>query len=124
MTHAQIELGFKLAIYGWLPFCFLVFIYLLYCVYKKIAQKRWILEATLADKNKIALATLWYSLPAIVTLVIMVIPAIYFNHLVKQEDYCLTIIKVNKINTIENPFLQDRCSSFDLPELIERTKPN
>lgn len=120
MTHSQVELGYTLTFYGWLPLCFIMFIYMMYRVYKTLSKKKIIREGTLADRHTITAMVLWFSIPAISLLIVMTVPVFYFNYLVKQENYCLDVIRVNKIKTTNNQFLQERCGRFELNELIKR----
>ncbi|XKM12726.1 hypothetical protein RCS94_06775 [Orbaceae bacterium ac157xtp] len=122
MTHNQLEWALDLMFFVWVPICFIIFIYLIFRIFKRIAQKPWFKQSTLKDKNKITLYCLWYFLPVLATLIVLLIPVFYFNHLSKQEDYCLTVVRSNRITdpNTDNAFLHQRCGDFDLPELISR----
>jgi len=114
MTYGQVELGSKLALFLWLPFCLLIFFYLSYRSAKILKRN--------IDSNKKRLHTFFYILPAILIFLIMVIPIFYFQHLSKQYRYCVDIVQFNRITTTENEFLREECSDFDLTELITQKK--
>lgn len=110
MTYAQVELGLKLALFFWFPVCSLIFFYLTYRSAKILIRN--------INSHKRRLHTFFYILPPILVFFIMLIPVFYFHHLSKQYRYCVDIVQFNHITTTENEFLQERCSDFDLTELI------
>ena len=59
-----------------------------------------------------------YMLPGILIFFASSVPTLYFNHLLKQEEYCRQIIQVNKDITKTSSFLQERCGRFDLDALF------
>lgn len=115
MSYKTIQILAPLALYLWLPLCTIVFCYLSYRVGKKVL-KRW------NEKGGSLLGMCFvFMLPAIFLFVIINIPVFYINHLVGQYDVCMDIVRVNKIKTVDNEFLQERCGTFDLPELIQKS---
>lgn len=114
MNHDQVMLGYYIALFAVLPLAFLVFLYLMVRVLKKVNTLDLPPSATIVGGQVFI-----RSIPAIVVLIVLTIPVFYFNHLVKQEDYCKTVIAVNNITSPNNRMLQERCSSFDIEKLIE-----
>ncbi|CAK7048243.1 hypothetical protein [Saezia sanguinis] len=114
MNHDQVMLGYYIALFAVLPLAFLVFLYLMVHVLKKVNTLN-LPPSTTVVGGQVFIR----SIPAIVVLIILTIPVFYFSHLVKQEDYCKTVIAVNHITSRDNRMLQERCSSFDIGKLIE-----
>ncbi|MEN3930723.1 hypothetical protein WJT86_06565 [Microvirga sp. W0021] len=125
MAYDQILFLHKLAIYGWLPAMTAIFVVMAIKVLKKLVARKSIKEATIYTpgiRHRIAFLTLIYMLPAIIIYVVLLIPAFYINHQAKQYDYCLQVVRVNKLKTTDSRILQQRCSSFDLNELIRNAE--
>ncbi len=57
-------------------------------------------------------------LPGLIAFVLCCVPVIYFNYLLKQHNYCLQVIRVNKIKNTDDEFLIARCGKLDLDELL------
>lgn len=114
MTHYQIQLFYTLSLTIWLPFSLLVLGYCTYLGMKKIRQR------SLINKSVSISLAFFYSLPSLILFIIMMVPFFYVMNLSKQENYCLDIVQFNKLTQPNHSFLQERCSNFDLNELIER----
>lgn len=114
MTHNQIQLYYTLSLTIWLPFSLLVLGYGTYLVMKKIRNR------DIARKRVSTSLAFFYFLPSLILFIIMMIPLFYVMHLSKQENYCLDVVRFNKLTQPNNNFLQERCNNFDLNELIKR----
>ncbi|HKE20208.1 MAG TPA: hypothetical protein VKB80_35280 [Kofleriaceae bacterium] len=68
----------------------------------------------------IALAAI-YMMPGMIIAIACCVPAFYFAHLRKQEDYCLELIRVNHISSATQADLVERCGGLDLEQLIRRS---
>ena len=60
-----------------------------------------------------------YMLPGICLFILMNIPLMYLGSLLKKEDYCKEIIRVNKGIKKDDPFIKERCNCLDVDELFE-----
>ena len=74
------------------------------------------------DIGGIALMSVFYSSPGFVFFVACSVPAIYFNHLLKQHGYCIEVVRHNKGITRDHPDLKERCGSFDMNELFAEAR--
>lgn len=57
--------------------------------------------------------------PAILACTLFSLPSLYIGNQQKQYEYCKKVVTVNNIHDTTNEFLQERCSAFDLDELIQ-----
>jgi hypothetical protein len=62
-------------------------------------------------------AALDYILPGVFALIACSIPAIYFNHLLKQVDDFRELIKVSKGIARDDVDLKKRCGAFNINDL-------
>ena len=67
---------------------------------------------------RIAVMSLFYASPGLLFLVVCSLPAIYFSHLLKQQSYCVEVIRTNRGITKDHPDLKARCGYFDMNELF------
>lgn len=59
-------------------------------------------------------------IPGLVLLILCCIPALYFNNLLQQEQYCIEVIRVNKGRvTKTSPIIAERCSCLDVEGLFQ-----
>ena len=74
-------------------------------------------------KNAKSLDKIFFlTFPGLFVLILPLFPTIYFNYLLKQEIYCITIIQVNKDIQKNDPFLIERCNCLNIDELFEKAK--
>jgi len=74
------------------------------------------------DINTIGIKSIIYSSPGLILMIICFIPSIFFNGLIQREDYCISIINVNKGIQKNDAFIIERCSCLDVNELFVRAK--
>ncbi|OCG07032.1 hypothetical protein A9G13_08585 [Gilliamella sp. wkB178] len=116
MSYDMLQTLIGLALYLWFPLCTIFFIYLICRVRRKVLKR-------CNEKGGSVISMCFiYSLPSLFIYIIIIIPVFYINHLGSQYDVCMNIVRVNKITTVDNEFLQERCGTFDLPELIQKSK--
>jgi hypothetical protein len=68
--------------------------------------------------NIVSMQTFVRMLPGLLLFVICCLPFFYFNGLLKQIPYCIEVIRINKIQSVDDDFLQERCGRLDLQELL------
>ena len=73
-------------------------------------------EARGASLRAVAMLTLFWSLPGLLAFILACMPMLYFAHLRKQTDYCVKLIRVNKLQRDDRD-LRERCGGLDLDEL-------
>jgi hypothetical protein len=72
--------------------------------------------------DAVGVLTSWKMLPGIAMLIICVIPLFYFNNLLKRFDYCQEVVRVNKITSSSDAFLNERCQGLDLNEVLQSAR--
>lgn len=119
MNHTTIQIAFYISLFLILPIGGIF----MYKWAKRIIKPM----ARDIDKSKhiqlegIAFKTFIYMIPALLAFGIFAIPVLYFGSLQKKEDYCVQVIKGNKL-TKSDPILTERCSCLDVDELFEKAK--
>ena len=119
MNHTTIQIAFYISLFLILP----IGAILMYKWGKRIVKP----IARDIDKSKhiqlegVAFKTFIYMIPALLVFGIFAIPVLYFGNLQKKEDYCIQVIKLNKL-TKSDPILKERCSCLDVDELFEKAK--
>jgi hypothetical protein len=68
--------------------------------------------------GRIAVMSLFYVSPGLLLLLACSLPAIYFNHLLKQQSYCVEVVRTNRGIARDHPDLKARCGYFDMNELF------
>jgi heme/copper-type cytochrome/quinol oxidase subunit 2 len=117
MGHDQIQLYFYISLVLGFVLGIGVLIWWAKRIWKKLLNR---LEAHRSpSRATVAAYTLWYMMPALIVFILCCIPMIYFNYLLKQEDYCITVIKVNKGIRKDDQTLRERCHQFDLDALFK-----
>jgi hypothetical protein len=73
-----------------------------------------------ADVAGIAAMSLFFGAPGLLFFLAWSVPAIYFNHLLKQHWYCIEVVRhnINRGITQNHPDLKERCGYFDMNELF------
>ena len=74
------------------------------------------------DVAGIALMSVFYSSPGLLFFLACSVPAIYFNHLLKQHWYCTEVVRHNRGITQDHPDLKERCGYFDMNELFAEAR--
>lgn len=79
----------------------------------------------IVDPNNIhiegaAVKGIFYMMPGLLAFVVLSIPVLYFNYLLKQEAYCLEVIRTNQGIKKDDPDLLERCGALNIEELFER----
>ena len=76
------------------------------------------------DVAGIALMSVFYSSPGLLFFLACSVPAIYFNHLLKQHGYCTEVVRhnINRGITRDHPDLKERCGYFDMNELFAEAR--
>ena len=69
--------------------------------------------------SAVSMKALIYMFPGILLFILMNIPLMYLGSLLKKEDYCKEIIRVNKGIKKNDPFIKERCNCLDVDELFE-----
>ena len=115
MSHNTILIGFYASLFLILPLGLYLMIYWAKRIYKPIA--RGIDDSKHIQLSGIAFKTFVYMIPGMIMLGVFAAPAIFFNHLMKKEDYCMDVIKFNKLEKADAD-LQERCSCLDMNELF------
>lgn len=72
--------------------------------------------------NGVVMRVMFYTFPGLIMFILLCIPCFYFNHLLKQEEYCKQVIEINKGITRDDPTIQESCSCLDLDELFKEQK--
>jgi ABC-type Fe3+ transport system permease subunit len=71
-----------------------------------------------ANVGGIAVMSLFYASPGLLFFVACGVPAIYFSHLLKQQSYCVEVVRTNRGITQDHADLKERCGYFDMNELF------
>jgi len=116
MSHSTILLGFYFSLLVFLP----AGAYIMFRWGKKVVKPlaRDIDQSKSIDIPGIATKTFFYMIPSIIACGVFAAPVLYFNYLLKQEDYCKEIIRFNKLSK-SDPILKERCSCFHVDELFK-----
>ncbi|MGL4666548.1 MAG: hypothetical protein ACRCWR_01300 [Saezia sp.] len=120
MSHDFVLWAFRLSLWIWLPVATGIFIILIVRMYKMWLPK--MQQGQSYSVNGIAMEAFVRIIPALLVYIVLVVPVFYFSHQTKQEDYCMEVVRVNKMTSPDNKLLQERCSQFDLEELIARAQ--
>jgi hypothetical protein len=113
MTHNTITVSFYTSLAAGLIGGLFLFIWWAKKVWKRIANTK------TRSSNAMAMRVLFYTFPGLVMFILLCIPCFYFNHLLKQEEYCKQMIEVNKGIKRDDPLIQERCSCLDLDEFFK-----
>lgn len=115
MSHSTILLAFYVSLILILPIGLFLMVHWAKRIFKPIAKG--IDESKHINLNGIAFKTFIYMIPGIIVLGIFAAPALYFNHLIKKEDYCVEVIRFNRIKEPDAD-LKERCSCLNMDELF------
>lgn len=121
MNHATLELYFKMAYYILMPLGILLMIWWGVKMYRRNVKK--LEQQKTISISVVGMQTLFYMLPSIFVFILFSVPAIYFNHLINQEDYCKQLIQVNDLKS-NSSVLKERCGGLDIDELMKASKVN
>jgi hypothetical protein len=109
MTHNTIVIALALSVLIGIPLGIVLMVLWIKKIFKKV----------LGSKGPLEGAVLIYAFPGLVVLIVCSIPAFYFNYLLKQEDYCQQLVKVNPRMTKDDPALLKRCGALDIDALYK-----
>jgi len=117
MNHATINILFYISLIVILP----IGAYLMIRWGKRIVKpiSRDIDKSKSVQVQGIAFKTFIYMIPSIIGFIIFAVPVMYFSHLMKQEDYCIELIRVNHLKKTD-PILKERCDCLDHEELFQK----
>jgi hypothetical protein len=107
-------LDYNLCLYVLLPVASFIYIVLLVWTVRILLKKR-----ILGSGAPVGITLTIMSMPVTLIYIALLIPLFYFNYLLKQERYCLEVIRVNGMHDPGQPMLRERCSAFDIPALID-----
>jgi hypothetical protein len=120
MNHSTLTLYFNWSLWIGLPLGLLLLVLWQRKIYKPLV--RHLEKQQRVNLQGVAMKTLIASMPGLIACIVCVIPAFYFNHLLKQHDYCLEVVRVNKGMAKNDAMLVERCGRLDVDELFERSK--
>lgn len=120
MTYDFVHLAFNISLFIWFPLTIGIMIFLLVKGYKKWSPK--LNQIKVPSVNGIAMWAFIKSIPTLLIFCVLQIPLFYFSHQTKQYNYCMDVVRINKMTDINNKMLQERCSQFDLEELMQRAQ--
>lgn len=115
MNHATVTLAFYLSLLVLMPIGLALMIWWALKIFKPVVRKPDV------DLNEVMFKGVVFMLPGYLALILFSCPAIYFNHLLKQEAVCRQIIEVNKL-TATNRDLEEKCGSLDIDELLKNSQ--
>jgi len=118
MNHATVTTAFYISLLVILPIGLLLMILWIRKIIKSLSKS--IEKSGLFDLQMISFKTLIFMLPGLLVFILFSVPAIYFNHLLKQETFCKEMIKRNNL-TETRPELQKKCGSLDIDELLRNS---
>lgn len=116
MPHATICTYFYVALGGGLPLGLLLMILWARKILKPLTRS--IENEGRIHLHAISMRGTIYMLPGIAAMIVCAVPAFYYNHLLKQHDYCVGVVRVNKGISKNDPFLKQRCGRYDFSELV------
>jgi site-specific recombinase len=118
MKHDSLVLALTLSLAIGLPLGILLFAMWARFIFKRLLKS---LEKndTHISLDVIAMKTLFYCFPGLLLLILSAAPGIYFNSLLKQEDYCKELIRANKGISKTDETLEQRCGKLDIDALFE-----
>lgn len=93
MTHDQVELYYNISLYLGFILGLAAFVGWGVFIWKRLyksANKDKVISGTV-----VAMKTLFFMFPGLIAFVICVIPLTYFANILKQEEYCKEVIRVN-----------------------------
>jgi hypothetical protein len=125
MTHNTIVTAFTVSLIIGMALGVLLAILWAKKIFRKLlgSMERHAAQNGRVSLNITAVQTLFYMLPGLLALIACCIPAIYFNYLLKQENYCQQLIKVNQRMTKDAPSLLKHCGALDLDALFKSARP-
>jgi hypothetical protein len=124
MNHAQLTLYFTLSLFIGLSIGVIGMFLWIKRVWPRIKKNAERSGGAQGHVNVggIAVMSLVYASPGLLLLVAFSVPAIYFNHLMKQQLYCVEVVRTNRGITQDHPDLKARCGYFDMNELFESAR--
>ena len=117
MTHSTIQILFYITLVFGLGGGAFVLIWWAKKIWKKYYKS--VTNDRVISISAVSMKAFIYMLPGILLFVLMNIPLMYLGSLLKKEDYCKEIIRVNKGITKDDPFMKERCNCLDVDELFE-----
>lgn len=120
MTHETIQTLFRCSLFIGCPAGLVLLVLWQRKVYRRITRTRH--GQRRADLGDISAKVFFFSLPGILVMILCAVPAFYFSHLLKQEDHCIQMIRVNKGIRPDNPDIREDCGNLDIPQLFSRAQ--
>lgn len=114
MNRAQLTLYFALSLGIGLPISAIGMLLWTKRVWSRIRKN----TERYGGVEQIAVMSLFYVSPGLLFLLACLVPAIYFSHLLKQQLYCVEVIRINRGITQDHADLKARCGYFDMNELF------
>lgn len=118
MNHATVTAAFYISLLVILPIGLLLMILWAKKILKPLTRS--IEKSRRINLDEISYKTLFFMIPGVLVFILFSVPAIYFNHLLKQETFCKEMIKRNNL-TETRPELQEKCGSLDIDELFRNS---
>jgi len=118
MNHAQLTLYFQLSLFIAVPVGVLGMLLWMKRVWPRIRTN----AERIGSVKSIVAMSLFYVSPGLLFFVACSVPAIYFNYLLKQQLYCVEVVRTNRGITQDNADLKERCGYFDMNELFAKAK--
>ncbi|SKB73954.1 hypothetical protein SAMN05660477_00927 [Soonwooa buanensis] len=120
MKHDQVELYYNISLY--LGFIVGLAIFIGWAIFickrlMKSANKDKVISSTI-----IGMKTLFFTFPGLIGFIACFIPLFYFGNILKQEEYCKQVIRVNVGITKDDPIFKERCGCSDIDELFINAK--
>jgi len=122
MNHTTLIMALNISLYLVLPIGMVLLFLWFTKIYKPLVKS--LEKMKRISTNSVAIKVMIYMMPGLLIFVLFSVPAIYFNHLIGQEEYCQELITVNNFKK-DHPTLIKRCGSLDIEglfETIEKTK--
>jgi hypothetical protein len=121
MNHDTLSTALTLSTYIGIPLGLLLFVWWYKKVFGRLVKN--LEKSKTIHLEVVAIKALFYSFPGLVLFIACSVPALYFNYLLKQEDYCKQFIEVNKGIKKDDADLIKRCGALDIDALFKSSKP-
>jgi nitrate reductase gamma subunit len=122
LKHDQVELYYNISLYLGFILGLAAFIGWGIFIWKRLFKS--VNKGKVISTGIVAMKTLFFMFPGLILFIICVIPMIYFANILKQEEYCKEVIRVNVGIKKDDPIFKQRCGCSDIDELfINAQKP-
>ena len=122
MGHDTLTLFFWLSLGFGLPAGLLLAVLWAKKIFPGLLQKvnRSMEETGRLSLSYVAITASLQFIPGLVFLILCCVPALYFNDLLQQEQYCIQVIRVNTGRVTKNsPIIAERCARLDVEALFQ-----